>query len=240
MSVETKTRIKITLQCLCLAAIYFLAAKWGLTLAFVHANATAVWPPTGIALAVLLIGGWRLWPGVLLGAFTANLLTNGTVATSLGIAAGNTMEALVGFYLVSRFAKGREALFRTTDLFKFAILGGLVAPIVSATVGVSTLALARLIGATRFQDIWITWWLGDMAGALLVAPPILLWPGKLPLKLKSVRFLEGTLFGILLFLTAWMIFGGWSVFSTENPPVQFLFFPLLLWAAVRFGPFAAS
>jgi PAS domain S-box-containing protein len=225
---------------LALALVYFLAAKWGLTLAFVQANATAVWPPTGIALAALLIGGWRLWPGVFLGAFLANLLTNGTVLTSLGIATGNSLEALVGYGLVNRFAHGRDALRRTADLFKFAVLGGLMAPVVSATVGVGTLALAGLTGQAPFKDVWFTWWLGDMGGALLVAPPILLWPGQFPAKLKPLRWMEGALLSTTLFLTAWLLFGGWSVFSMENYQVQFLLLPLLLWAAVRFGPFPTS
>ncbi len=240
MSPETHIKLKDTLKNLGLAAVYFLAAKGGLSLAFVQANASAVWPPTGIALAALLMGGWRLWRGVFLGAFAANLLTNGTVATSLGIAAGNTLESLAGFYLVSRFAGGKEALRRTTDLFKFAMLGGLVAPLISATVGVSTLALAGLVGNARLQDVWITWWLGDMGGALLVAPPILLWPSPPISKVKPLKLLEGFCLAVILLLSAWVLFGGRWTLSLENYPVHFLFFPLLLWAASRFGPFESS
>src|SRR6058998_888460 len=87
-----------------LAAVYLLAAKLGLMLAFVHASATAVWPPTGIALAAFLVFGYRVWPGIFAGAYLANITTAGTVATSLGIAAGNTLEGLIGAYLVNRFA----------------------------------------------------------------------------------------------------------------------------------------
>src|SRR5437016_12610359 len=83
-----------------LAAVYLLAAKLGLMLAFVHASATAVWPPTGIALAAFLVFGYRVWPGIFAGAYLANITTAGTVATSLGIAAGNTLEGLTGAYLV--------------------------------------------------------------------------------------------------------------------------------------------
>src|SRR5437867_9187210 len=97
---------------LLLAAIYLVAAKLGLRLAFVNASATAIWPPTGIALAALLIRGYRLWPGIALGAFLANLLTAGTPLTSMGIAAGNTLEALLGAYLVNRWAGGRSSFDR--------------------------------------------------------------------------------------------------------------------------------
>ena len=86
-----------------LAGIYFLTAKAGLRLAFLHPSATPVWPPTGIAIAVLLLRGPRAWPGIFLGAFAANLTTAGTVWTSLGIAAGNTLEALLGARLTRRW-----------------------------------------------------------------------------------------------------------------------------------------
>ncbi|HWM75994.1 MAG TPA: MASE1 domain-containing protein, partial [Methylomirabilota bacterium] len=89
---------------LVLAALYVVAAKLGLKLALVHASATAVWPPTGIALAALLLLGRRMWPGIFIGAFVANVTTAGSVATSLGIATGNTLEAVLGVYLVRRLA----------------------------------------------------------------------------------------------------------------------------------------
>jgi len=92
-----------------LAAVYFVAAKLGLKLAFVHASATPVWPPTGIALAAFLSIGYQVWPGIFLGAFLANLTTAGSVATSIGIGLGNTLEGLVGAYLVNRFANGCAA-----------------------------------------------------------------------------------------------------------------------------------
>src|SRR2546427_536376 len=87
-----------------LAAVYVLAGKLGLLLAFVHASATAVWPPTGIALAAFLLLGYRVWPGIFLGAFLVNLTTAGSVATTIGIATGNTLEGLVGAHLVNRWA----------------------------------------------------------------------------------------------------------------------------------------
>ena len=89
-----------------LASVYFVTAKLGLSMAFVHPSATAVWPPTGIALAAFLVLGYRVWPGIFLGAFLANLTTAGSVATTIGIATGNTLEGLAGGYLVNRFAHG--------------------------------------------------------------------------------------------------------------------------------------
>src|SRR5712691_1740816 len=119
-----------------LAAVYALAGKLGLLLAFVHASATAVWPPTGITLAALLLLGYRVWPGIFLGAFLVNLTTSGytavSFATSIGIATGNTLEGIVGAFLVERFANGRNAFNRPRDIFKFTVLAGVISTAVSA------------------------------------------------------------------------------------------------------------
>src|SRR5437660_4854951 len=112
-----------------LAAVYFAAGKLGLKLSFVNASATAVWPCTGIALAALLLFGYRVWPAILAAAFLVNLTTAGSVATSQAIAAGNTLEGLMGCYLVTRFAAGKQAFQRTQDIFKFSILAGIVSPV---------------------------------------------------------------------------------------------------------------
>src|SRR5438094_4457303 len=93
---------------LVLAAVYFAAAKLGLMLAFVHASATAVWPPTGIALASMLLLGPRVWPAILLGAFLANATTAGNLWTSLGIATGNTLEGVLVALLVKRMPYGPD------------------------------------------------------------------------------------------------------------------------------------
>src|SRR2546426_6829723 len=124
-----------------LAAIYFVAGKLGLRLAFVHVSATTVWPPTGIALAAFLLLGLRVWPAIFAGAFFVNLTTAGSLATSIGIGAGNTLEGLVAAYLVNRFANGRRALQHSGDIVKFALLAAVVSTTVAATCGVTSLSL---------------------------------------------------------------------------------------------------
>src|ERR1700756_5749924 len=95
-----------------LAIAYFIAGKLGLMLASLHASASPVWPPAGIALAAMLVFGYRVWPAIFVGAFLVNLTTAGNVATSVAIAAGNTLEALAGAWLVNRFADGVNAFGR--------------------------------------------------------------------------------------------------------------------------------
>src|ERR1700730_2099480 len=158
-----------------LAAAYFLAGKFGLQLAVVHPSATAVWPGTGIALAAILLFGYGVWPGIFLGAFAVNLTTAGSILSSLGIASGNTLEALLGAYLVTRFANGRKAFDRAEGIFKFFLLACVLATTVSASLGAGSLLLTGFTRGMNLDVLWLTWWLGNMTGAILVTPCFLLW-----------------------------------------------------------------
>jgi len=117
-----------------IAAAYFVAGKLGLQLAFSNPSATPVWAPTGIALATLLLAGYDVWPAILVGAFFVNLTTAGSVATSLGIAVGNTVEGLVGAYLVNRFARGRWAFERARNVFRFILLAAVLSTAIQTPV----------------------------------------------------------------------------------------------------------
>ena len=222
-----------------LTAAYFVAGKFGLNLAFVNTSTTAVWPPTGISLAALLLLGIRVWPGVLLGAFITNITTTGDPVSSAGIAAGNTLEALVGAYLVTRFANGARAFERPQDVFKFAFLGALVSAVVSATIGTATLALSGLAAFSDLGPIWSTWWLGDAGGALIFAPVLLTW-ATLGVNELTWRPLERIALIVAVIVTGVLLFGGLGPLSAGNDPLAFLCFPALIWAAYRFGPREAA
>jgi hypothetical protein len=125
--------------------LYYFAGKLGLSLAVVHPSETAVWPPTGIALAAVLLLGQRVWPGILLGAFLVNVTTAGSIATFLGIATGNTLEALFGAFLMRRFANGSAAFDRSNDVVKFVVLAGMASTIISATLGVTSRLLKKAV-----------------------------------------------------------------------------------------------
>src|SRR5688572_906073 len=129
-------RVPFWLSLLGLIAVYVLLGKLGLSLASVNASATPVWPPTGIALAALLVWGYRMWPGVFAGAFLVNLLTQGSVASSLGIATGNTLEALVGAALVNRYAQGVAVFDHPRNILTFFIGAAVFSTMLSATIGV--------------------------------------------------------------------------------------------------------
>src|SRR5437773_3903460 len=136
---EVKPLLKRLAGVLALAAVYFCAGKLGLLLAFVNASVSPVWPPTGVAMAALLLCGYRIWPGIFLGAFLVNITTSGTPVPALAIAAGNTLEALLGAWLVNRYAHGARVFDRAYDVFKFVGLAAILSTAVSATFGAISL-----------------------------------------------------------------------------------------------------
>ncbi len=218
-----------------LTCIYFAAGKLGLSLAFVNASASAVWPPTGIALAVLLVLGYRAWPAILIGAFLVNISTSGSIAASLVIAVGNTLEGLIGAYLVDRFAHGRHAFDHARDIFKFAFLAGAIATALSASIGVIGLVLTGLAHWNDFPDVWFTWWIGDATGALIVTPALVLWANAVN-GWSRRRALEAALVLLCLVFASLMVFGDLSYLGLENYPVAFLVLPVVVWCAFRLGP----
>jgi len=218
-----------------LAAVYLVAAKLGLMLAFVHASATAVWPPTGIALAAVLVFGYRVWLGIFVGAFLANIATAGSIAIALAIAAGNTLEGVTGAYLVTRFAGGTRAFDRPQDVFRFALLAGAISTMVGPTVGLASLALGGFADWADFAAIWLTWWLGDAVGAFQVAPLLVLWLTNPRVRWQREQMVEAACLLLCLFVVGQVVFGGWTPFEVKDYPLDYLCVPIFVWAAFRFG-----
>lgn len=220
-------------------AAYFVGGKLGLLLATVHASASAIWPPTGIAIAACLLLGARMWPAILFGALAVNLTTTGDVPSSLGIAAGNTLEGVIGAQLIARFANGRYAFHHVATVLRFAAVA-FIAPVISASMGTSSLVASGLAPFADAGAIWLTWWVGDLGGALVVTPFIVLWATReIPLRpLASTGELAAL--GIAVAATAYLVFWPTSPFARGNAPAGFLVFPILVWPVVRFGLRVAS
>ena len=220
--------------CAAIALIYFAAAECGLSLASVHTNVSPVWPPTGIAIAAVLLLGYRVAPGILLGAFLANLQTGVTVPTAAAIGLGNTSEALCAAFLVLRYTGVRVPLYRTQHVVKFAILAAIISPMISATVGNTSLCLSGAAHWENYHALWLTWWLGDGVGALVVAPLLLAWGSTWNEKWESKRLLEGFLLVLTLAIVSMVVFAGWFPTSEKTYPLAHLVFPFFIWAAFRF------
>jgi diguanylate cyclase (GGDEF)-like protein len=226
---------KDALIILALAAAYFLTGELGLHFALANATATAIWPCTGIALAALLIFGYRAWPGIFLGSLLAALTTPDHLPTALGVATGSTLEAVVACFLITRFASGRQAFERAQDIFKFALLAGLLSPAISATIGVTSTFLGGFVDRASFASVWSTWLLGDAAGAIIVTPLILLWVENPAIHRSRQHVAElAGLFSGLIF-TSWIVFAGGFRSVLKDYPLEYLYTPFLVWAAFRFG-----
>ena len=225
---------KTLLYGLLLALAYFLSAKLGLTFAVVSNSVTLIWPPTGLALFALLVFGVRLWPWVLLGAFATNLTTGIAPEAALAIAIGNCLEALTGFYLL-RAMGFHIGLQRIRDVVALVVLAAGISTMISATIGTISLYYWQIITWHCFTQTWLTWWTGDAMGDLVFAPLFLAWLHKEKAQWKRGRILEAAVLALCLVAATQMVFGGHLFWSGRSPPIAFTTFPILVWAALRFG-----
>ena len=227
-----RTLLRTLLLGTAITIAYVASARLGLALSVAQGNATPVWAPTGIAIASLVLFGRRMWPAIALGAFIANVATPISPVAALGIALGNTAEAYVAAVLLSQFGF-REELDRVKDVALLVGLAAIASTMVSATVGLGSLVLAGEVSLAVADEQWLIWWVGDMMGALLVAPLLLIWIGGWN-EWPRGRGVEAALLsvatiGVCAFL-----------FLPQRWALSYLLFPLLLWATLRFRQYGAT
>jgi len=213
-----------------LFGFYFVTAKLGLSLNAVSGFATFVWPPTGIALAALLIFGFRFAPAIFLAAALVNFSTGASVPTAIGIGLGNMLEPLVGAFLLQRVGF-RNSLERLQDVVSLIIYGALISTLVSATIGVTSLFLSGIVKTSAIPGTWTAWWIGDMLGDLLVAPFLLAWSARATIVVNVKRMAELLLAIAVLFFAGFIVFG--NIVSVGYPLI-YLVYPPLIWIALRF------
>ena len=226
-----------------LTLCYYLAARAGLLLAFNQSNATPVWPPSGIAYGAVLLMGYRVWPGVLLGAFLANVATfsaNGLpvdgniLSVSLAIAVGNTLESLTGAALMQRLAGGGRPLGQLHTVYKFAVIA-MIMCLVSAGIGSVALLQGQLIPPAAYWTVVATWWVGDTAGVLVVAPAMLAWGRGPPLQLRPALVLEAALSLLLLAALIMAVFSQRFAEGAAMHWLAYLFMLAIGWSSWRYG-----
>jgi signal transduction histidine kinase len=210
---------------------YATTAKVGLSFDAVSGVATAVWPPTGISLCALALFGFELWPGIALAAFLVNAQTGIPLLAAVGIAAGNTLEAVAGAWLLRRVGFG-PSLARIRDALALIFLAAFLSTTISASFGAISLFLTGGFTNGSFREVWWVWWVGDVCGDLLVAPVLLAWLAGGPVERRPVRLLE---LGLLVAAAI-----GVGVFAFGDAARLYLVFPVVLWAGLRFGPRGAS
>lgn len=212
---------------------YYITAEVGLQADAVNDFATMIWAPTGIALAALLLYGYRFWPAIAAAAFLVNHSAGAPFLVAAGIAAGNTLEAVAATYLLKRYFRFETRLERQTDVLGFVVLACGVSTLISASLGVFSLYLGDVVPFEEIFRTWTAWWIGDALGALVVAPLILTWLSTRwpPLKLECA--LETLALTLALGLSVYWIFGRSP--SNIDRLLPFPIFPIVLWAALRFG-----
>jgi signal transduction histidine kinase len=223
--------------------LYFATAKVGLEYTVIGQTVTLLWLPSGIALVAVLIGGYRLWPGIALGALIANAGTGVPVITLSVITLGDTLEPLFGALLLRRWNNFSLALDRVSDVLALILLAAFGSTIVGATFGTLGLIVGEEITFADFGLTWLAWWLGDGMGVLVISPVLLAgfsMAGALPTRFSSKKALEAFVLIITLTVVGQTIFGNPKFAGLDYFPVSLSIFPFVIWSALRFGTIGAA
>lgn len=208
-------------------------------MAYVQINTSPVWPPSGIALAALLILGSSVWPGISLGVLIGSLITGAQFNVALGITIGNTLEALCGAYLLKRLFRFQNPIDRIQDVVGLALCSILSASI-GATIGTVTLMITGRGDWQGFWGLWSTWWIGDLLGALVIAPVLLVWVSLPSIRHRKRQYTEGVLLLALLVFVTWYVFGSKPPDGILHQALIYVIFPFVIWGALRLEQYGAT
>ena len=224
-----------------LVAVYFLGGLVGKETTFLSGTVALVWPPAGIALAAILLFGYRFWPGVALGAVLFSFTTGTPFGFfTLGTAIGNTMGAIVCAYLLERFIAFNNAMERTRDVSGYILLACFLGTTVNAAFNVVSLAYS---GAVSWNDLFsstLVWWVPNALAALVVTPFLITWGTPSATRWTGKLIAEAVICGSGLVCGTLISFNSWFVYGIQNYPLAYLPFPFLVWGALRFGQRGAT
>jgi len=235
MTDVTRRRLASGFGIALLFVVYVGTAKLGLALDAVSGFATLVWPPTGIALAALFVFDKKLWPAIAVGAFVVNFTAGAPIAAAIGIAIGNTLEAVVGTWIL-RHLQFDRAIARVRDALVLVLGGAVVGTLISATIGVTSLWAGGVIAGAAIVPTWRAWWIGDALGVLIIAAFLLVWSQAPRTRESRGRLVEATAAVAAIVLTTLYVFD--IVLPSRSPSDEFrtpyFVFPAVMWAAIRF------
>ena len=226
-----------------LAIIYHLAARLGLQMAYVQQNTSPVWPPSGIALAALLLAGIRYWPGITLGVVLGSVFTGAPLGLSLGFGVGNTLEAVIATLLLTKYFGFDVGIRRVRDVVGL-VAASICGTSVSAAIGVTTLILSHNAPISAFLSLGSVWFIGNFLGCLVITPLILTWARFLSTR-STHRWSRSSIVEIAVFVTL-LVFASLSIFGNRsgtdvvNQALIYVIFPFIIWAALRMGPVGAA
>ena len=232
----------IDVRIILVAVIYFLSAYFGLLLAFRDPITSPVWPPVGIGLALILFLGVRTWPGITIGSLIAYMLVfwlngieinSGTIQASIIISIGNTLEILLGRYMMYRFIKDNDPFKNTHNTFVFLIIA-LIMCLIGSSLGTYSFLLNGIITKQEFISKWFFWWIPNVTSVLLFTPFILSWKRKFSLQISRRKIIESLIFLFCLALFI-VILRNEALAPTIEKSYPFLIIPFLLWLSFRFN-----
>jgi len=211
---------------------YWATGQLGFRYSIAQDNVTLVWPPSGIALAAILILGYRAWPAVALGAFLVNFQTGLPLPAILLIALGNTLEPIIGTYLLKNCARFQPHFAQVSDVLAFVLYGAIVSPLIAGTLGAAALHLSQFVPANMLANVWLEWLMGDGVGILIITPAILVWLNPKGAGIKLAQPKEAIFLTISTCIIAWLVFG-WRTSTNDIYPLTYPIFPFMIWAALR-------
>ena len=224
-----------------LIALYFLGGLVGKTTTFLSGSVALVWPPAGIALAAILLFGYRFWPGVALGAVLFSFMDGVPFGFfTLGTAIGNTMGAIVCVFLLKRIIAFDNAMERTRDVTGYIGLACFLGTTVNAAFNVVSLAYSGTVAWDNLFPSILAWWVPNALAALVVAPLIITWATPSANRWNASLIVEAILCGTGLVTGTLISFDSWFVYGIQNYPLAYLPFPFLVWGSLRFGQRGAT
>jgi len=224
-----------------LIAVYFLGGLLGKQASVLSGTIALVWPPAGIALAALLLFGYRFWPGVALGAVLFSFMNGVPLGFfTLGTALGNTMGAIVCTYLLRNIMAFDNAMERTRDVAGYIGLACFLGTTVNAAFNVVGLIYAGTVSWSELFPQMLEWWVPNALAGLVVAPFIVTWATPTSLRWNTRLIVEAVACGLGLAAGTWISFHSWFVYGVQNYPLAYLPFPFLVWGALRFGQRGAT
>jgi len=238
---DEKKQLTTVTRVVLLVSFYFLGGLLGKETAFLSGSVSLIWPPSGIALAAILLFGYRFWPGIAVGAILFSFIDGRPFGFfTLGTAIGNTIGAITCAYLLERFVKFNNAMERTRDGAGYVILG--------CGLGTSVNALFNVVGLIYDQQIsWdgifsglLEWWVPNALAALVITPVIITWGSPSSVRLNSWRTVEAAVCAVGLICGTLISFNTWFVYGLQQYPLAYLPYPFLAWSALRFGPRGAA
>ncbi len=230
-------RTRYLLLILLFAFLYLVSGRLGLLLQ-AYKGVTPIWPPAGLAVMWLWWFGLRSWPGIVIGVAVLAYTVGIPPAAAIPSLIGNTIEPVLSVFLLLHF-KFDDSFTRLRNVLLFVAIAALLSPIVSATIGAISFCSVGITTWNQCHILWLTWWLGNAIGVIVIAPLVLMWR-KRPHNTSSFRTAELLLLATFLVATSWLVFGGGTMLWTVPLPLAYLLFPFVIWGSVRFSQHGAT